>query len=208
MKKSLIALAVAGALTAPMVAQAADGSMVDAYLKDRLVVSANYDSISDSNVDLGVGSFTAEYALTDIVGAKFEYGTGLSDDSVAGVTVDVDTVVTLAATLDMPISTNVNLLGELGYSDTEVEARAGGVTSSDSDGDWYYEAGLSYNFHNGFTTHAALGDWADSDDAEYYTIGVTYDVSNSPFAMGLEYTDGLSSNNDSDVVRTTLSYAF
>jgi len=208
MKKSLIALAVAGSMAAPIMAQAADGSMVDTYLKDRLVVSSNYDAMSDSNVDLGVGSLTAKYALTDIFGAKFEYGTGLKDDSVAGTTLDVEKVVTLAATMDMPVSANVNLLGELGYTDTEVEARSGGVTTSASDGDWYYEGGLAYDFKNGFGTYAVVGDWADSDDAEYYSIGATYKVSNSPFAMGVEYTDGFSSNNDGDVVRATLSYAF
>lgn len=210
MKKSILALAVALVAGAPMVASA---DSLDQYLKDRLTVGASYDMYKNkahaSDLDFGIGSVHAEYKIIDSVGYKFEYSTGLKNDSMAGVTYDLDRTYTNSVTLDHPIAAQTNLIGEVGYSTARATAKTGETTVKKTEHGWFYMAGLKYDFQNGFDVQAQVGDLKDQTKAEFYELGASYNFSNSPFSASVAYTAPFStSDRDYSNVRATLNYSF
>jgi len=231
MKKSLIALAVAGAVTAPMVAQA-DATL---YGKLEAVLQAKENKdvdlfMDDVIVGLKGSSETSVEGLTAIYKVELEFNeaSGLSDDD--------KTVDMAASETSRPVTTRYAYVGATGAFGTVLAGRVANPTDivegygdvSNKAGELYGNpdrlgsalAYLSPSF-SGFDFYVAgimdgsvTGDKTNGSDVDGYVLGANYMVGDLSLSVGYWDLDSsysmndAGSNNVDDNILLGGSYAF
>jgi outer membrane immunogenic protein len=161
MKKTILAAAAATALFAvPAIAQA----------QAQVYGNIGYASVAveDADVTLGLIQGRLGIQMTPNFAIEGEAGFGISDDTIAGVDIEMKYEVGAYIVGKAPISENFDIFARLGYVSYEVEASAGGVTATDSGSDAAYGVGVQ-----GFFTpnDGIRADWTSyAGDADVWSI--------------------------------------
>lgn len=159
MKKTILAAVAASALFAvPAIAQA------------QVYGNVGYASVSvdDADVTLGLLQGRLGYQMNPYFAIEGEAGFGISDDSVAGVDVEMKYTVGAYVIGKVPVSENLDLFARVGYVTYEVEASAGGVSATESGSDLAYGVGVQ-----GFFTpnDGIRADWTSyAGDADIWSV--------------------------------------
>ena len=208
MKKTLIALAVAGAMTAPMIAQAAAPAQgFDAMVKDKLSVTASYQTMDVEDVEMDAVGVELNYELTDVFGLEVAFANGVGSDTADGVDFERGFSHSVALTAEYPLSPRISAIGQLGYEEAEYELSAPGFSETEDDEMWVYHAGLKYStFANALDLTAEITG-AIGEDEEGYILGATYNFANSPFSVGAKYAEPFD-NDEYDMSELSLELTY
>lgn len=189
MKNVFIAAASAAAVTA----------LVPAFAQAQTVTAPTgvYGSVGYANADAGGFNIDAiqgrlGYRMNNYFGVEGELATGLKSDrqteTVSGVTVNESVKLrhqeAIYAVGFVPVSPNFDVIGRVGYGNTNVRARAtatgatGPITLADTaDGDsWNYGAGVQYHFDgvNGVRADFTRHDYRDDGAGHANVWSVAY----------------------------------
>ncbi|WP_170167385.1 porin [Amphritea balenae] len=208
MKKSIIALAVAGALTAPMVAQAdavLSGAVAVDYINKEL---ANNDKgffqIDDAIIDLSASS-EAE-GLTSGAQIQYEVGSGATSLTYANAYLSGDFGTAIAGKIANPIN---DVTGDsLGTSDSE---EAGAGSGADLVSDEIIAAAYMTPDMGGFSAYAGVianaDGAADENTADAWLAGVKFAMAGVKAHLGYANEKGTGGDDDSTVIGLKLGYA-
>ncbi|MEO0548555.1 MAG: porin family protein [Pseudomonadota bacterium] len=91
--------------------------------------------IDDDTVDVDLGSITARggYDFTQNFGAELEGSFGVSDDDIAGASVELNYLIGAYGKAQLPVSQGVNLFARVGVVNAELEVSGEGASASESD---------------------------------------------------------------------------
>lgn len=162
MKKLLIAAAAAaafGLVAAPASAQ--DSSDVKVY------ASIGASILADSDISLGGAQARIGFRGAHF-GVEAEGMIGVTDDSFAGLDVDLDSQFAGYVVGYMPVSENVELIGRIGYGTFQVSTPLGSGDAQTTN----FGVGMQYNMddNNGFRADYTYM----SGDGNAYMLGVSY----------------------------------
>lgn len=175
MKKSLLALSLSSALLVPMSALAA-GAEPGFYL-GAAYTQATWDIAGvDKDADLGVLSARGGYQINDYVAVEGRLGTGVQDDKVYGVKVELQDTYGVYAKLGVPTEIGLYPYALLGVTHVKVKASVPGYSASDSDSDVSYGVGVDYWFNRSVSAGLEYANYYDknSDKITGLTLGVNY----------------------------------
>ncbi len=99
---------------------------------------------------------------------------GVKDDTVAGVKTELQHSYGVFIKPRVMVSPAVELFGRIGYMESKTKASAGGVSATDSSGDWAYGLGANYYFQPdtyGTLSYMRLYD-KDGEQINGLTLGV------------------------------------
>jgi outer membrane immunogenic protein len=107
-----------------------------------------YSKLDADGVDLGAVTGRLAWTANDIFGVEGEVHVGIDDDRqvVGGVATDVELkhAAAIYGTAGVPLGENGRVFGRVGYGTQKFEARAAGVTASDSDESFNYGVGAQF----------------------------------------------------------------
>ncbi len=123
MKTIAIAAAAACALLAAPAVASAETSFYG---------SVGYTNVAVEQIDVNLGMIQARggLALNDYIAFEAELGFGVSDDTLAGVKVEMERQYGAYVVVKAPVADRISAFGRLGYADYEIKATAGGATAS------------------------------------------------------------------------------
>lgn len=137
MRNLLLATAAITLIAAPASAQ----SISNAY------GSIGYSSIQADDADLGAVTARLGAKLTPFIGIEGEASLGVNDDSIAGVpnsSVELEHDLAAYVTGTIPVASNLELFGRVGYGTTKIKAEVAGVSASDSEESINWGVGANY----------------------------------------------------------------
>lgn len=111
-----------------------------------------YATLGEDDLDISFGlvygfvayEFAASNDLTHV--AQIKLGTGVSDDTVIGVTVEVDTFTQLAYRAEYSLNDDFYMFFTPSYANLEVTASSGSVSASEDGWEFGIGAGAGYSF--------------------------------------------------------------
>jgi hypothetical protein len=159
MKKTILtATAVAALLAVPAIAQA------------QVYGNVGYASVAVDEADVTVGLIQGRLGvqMNPYFAVEAEAGFGISDDSVAGVDVEMKYEIGAYVVGKVPVSESFDIFARVGYVSYEVEASAGGFTAAGTGSDAAYGVGVQ-----GFFTanDGVRADWTSyGGDANVWSL--------------------------------------
>ena len=139
--------------------------------------SISYANVGADDADVDLDAVTARVGarFTPYFGAEGELSTGLGDETVApGVDVGLSYDAAIYGVGYVPINSNLELFGRLGYGTTELDASGPGGTITGDNDSWNYGAGANYFFDG---VNGVRGDYTrrefqnDGGSADVWSIG-------------------------------------
>lgn len=164
--------------TAAIAALALAAASAQAQLYGEIGYSTMKESADGNDVNLGALSGIIGYGLHPNVAVEGMLAFGIKDDTVHVGSIPVKTELEHAYGVFVKprvmLSPNFELFGRLGYVESKVKASSGGISVSDSDGDWAYGLGGNYYFDkNTYLTVNYMNYYRKHDsDVDGFTIGV------------------------------------
>lgn len=153
MRNLLLATAAVTLIAAPASAQ----SLSDAY------GSIGYSSVQGDTTDLGAVTARLGAKLTPYIGVEGEASFGVSDDDVVGIpgaTAELEHDLAAYVTGTIPVASNLELFGRLGYGTTKIKAEVLGVSASNSQESVNWGVGANYFLDS---QNGVRADWTRRD---------------------------------------------
>ena len=127
-----------------------------------------------TNNDATLGSIGGRVGIDiiDYFGVEGRVGTGVMDDDIDGVNVELNHYIAGFAKIQTPDMNGFRVHGLAGIARVELEASAGGLTGTAHDTDFAYGAGLSYAINQNIRLN--LEYLSLNEDADTANLGVTY----------------------------------
>jgi hypothetical protein len=166
MRNLLLATAAVTLIAAPASAQ----SLSDAY------GSIGYSSVQGDTADLGAVTARVGAKLTPYIGVEGEASLGVSDDEVVGVpgaTAELKHDLAAYVTGTIPVASNFELFGRVGYGTTKFKAEVLGVSASDNEESVNWGVGANYflDGQNGVRADWTRRDYRNGgDDADVWSL--------------------------------------
>ena len=166
MRNLLLATAAVTLIAAPASAQ----SLSDAY------GSIGYSSVQGDTTDLGAVTARLGAKLTPYIGVEGEASFGVSDDDVVGIpgaTAELEHDLAAYVTGTIPVASNLELFGRLGYGTTKIKAEVLGVSASNSQESVNWGVGANYflDSQNGVRADWTRRDFRDDGgEADTYAL--------------------------------------
>ncbi|GGF63481.1 porin family protein [Alteromonas lipolytica] len=139
--------------------------------------SAVYVDYSEGDIDMDLGAILGRVGtqLTDYVALEARLGTGVSDDSLYGVELELNYMYGLYAKAGFE-NNGFYPYVVLGYTKGELEASYGGYHENASDSDLSYGAGIDYAFTDRVSGNIEYMSYLDKDGYELngFSAGFTY----------------------------------
>jgi outer membrane immunogenic protein len=109
-------------------------------------INLGYSNLDSDGINNGVLGARAGYAFHPNFAVEAEGGIGIADDTVGGATVKTDGTLGAYAVGRLPVSTNFNLLGRVGYQHLWATAEAAGIEAEADDGSFAVGVGAEVMF--------------------------------------------------------------
>ena len=122
-----------------------------------------YLSVGADGVDLGGVGVAIGNNFTENLAVEFILGTGMGDDTVDGIKVELDSYYGLILKPNMDVTDKVNVFLNLGYADFDVSASLGSISASDSDDEFLWGIGAQADFTDTLYGTASFLDVGDTD---------------------------------------------
>lgn len=175
MRNLVLATAAIGALTAaamPAAAQSVSNPFSGPY------GSISYGSVQTDAADLDAVTARVGAKVTPYIGLEAEGSLGVGDEGVTGIpgtTVELKHDLAAYVTGSIPVTSNLELFGRVGYGTTRVRAESVTLSQSDSQDSVNYGAGVNYLFdgQNGVRADWTRRDFRGSNggEADVWTVG-------------------------------------
>lgn len=153
MRNLLLATAAVTLIAAPASAQ----SISNAY------GSIGYSSVQADEADLGAVTARLGAKLTPYIGIEGEASFGISDDDIVGIpgaTAELEHDLAAYVTGTIPVASNIELFGRVGYGTTKVKVDAGALSASDSEESINWGVGANYLIDG---SNGVRADWTRRD---------------------------------------------
>lgn len=166
MRNLLLATAAVTLIAAPASAQ----SISNAY------GSIGYSSVQGDNADLGAVTGRIGAKLTPYIGIEGEASLGISDDDVVGIpgaTAELEHDLAAYVTGTIPVASNFELFGRVGYGTTKVKVESTTLSASDSEESINWGVGANYYLdgQNGVRADWTRRDFRDgAGDADVWSL--------------------------------------
>ena len=122
-----------------------------------------YLSVGADGVDLGGVGVAIGNNFTENLAVEFILGTGMGDDTVDGIKVELDSYYGLILKPNMDVTDKVNVFLNLGYADFDVSASLGSISASDSADEFLWGIGAQADFTDTLYGTASFLDVGDTD---------------------------------------------
>ena len=122
-----------------------------------------YLSLGADGVDLGGVGVAIGNNFTENLAVEFILGTGMGDDTVDGIKVELDSYYGLILKPNMDVTDKVNVFLNLGYADFDVSASLGSISASDSADEFLWGIGAQADFTDTLYGTASFLDVGDTD---------------------------------------------
>ena len=126
--------------------------------------------------DLAALVFNVGYKINDYVAVESRLGTGIADDDILGIDLELDYLWGLYTKIGIPTGTGFYPYAVLGYTKAELELSAFGMTESESDSDISYGIGADFGVNENLGIFVEYMNWYDDEDIEItgFNIGLNY----------------------------------
>ena len=133
-----------------------------------------YDEAGFSTAEPNALRFKIGHYFTDNVAVEAQYAMGVADDTVSGVTVEIDHAISILARGELPISDNANFYGVVGYTDGELTGSVPGFSVSVSDSGLSYGVGFDFGIAKGTFINIDYMSYLDESDYDFtaFSIGI------------------------------------
>ncbi|WP_101757829.1 porin family protein [Oceanicoccus sp. KOV_DT_Chl] len=173
MKKTLLALAVSSLIAPATFAEEAGNTgwyIGGSYAQ----LDTDFDDLVE--FDLAALVFNAGYKINDYIAIETRLGTGITDDDIVGVDLELDYLWGVYAKAGIPTGTAIYPYVVLGYTKAELELSGYGYSESDSDSDTSYGIGADFSVNDNVGIFAEYMNWYDDDGVEIsgFNIGASY----------------------------------
>lgn len=142
------------------------------------VGGVSYINLSeDDGADISLGGLTGSlgYKIDAQNGFYFmpelRVGTGISDDSVGGIDVEMDRFVALSVRGQYSLNQQVYLFAAPSYTNVELTASAGGVSTSEDEWEFGLGGGIGYQMTQAMSAEFMFEQY---DDADLMSFGVKF----------------------------------
>lgn len=125
--------------------------------------SIGYGSVQGDNADLGAVTARVGAKLTSYIGVEAEASLGVSDDDVVGIpgsTAELEHDLAAYVTGTIPVASNLELFGRIGYGTTKMKVESTTLSVSDSEESVNWGVGANY-FLDG--QNGVRADWTRRD---------------------------------------------
>jgi len=173
MKKFLIGLAISAVATSTVIAEEEAKS---GWYGGASYAQLDTDIAGIVEFDLGALVFNAGYQINDYVAIETRLGTGITDDDIVGLELELDYLWGIYTKIGIPTGTAFYPYVVLGYTKAELELSGLGYSESDSDSDTSYGVGANFTVNDNFGVFAEYMNWYDDEDIEItgFNLGVSY----------------------------------
>lgn len=173
MNKFLIGLAISAAATS--VAFADQASTRGWYISGSYA-QLDADIADVVEFDLAALVFNGGYQINEYVAFETRLGTGVADDDIFGVKLELDYLMGIYTKVGIPTGTAFYPYVVLGYTKAELTVSDSGFSESDSDNDTSYGVGAHFTITESLGVFAEYMNWYDKDDLEVtgFNIGANY----------------------------------
>ena len=112
--------------------------------------------------------------FADNVAAEVQLSMGVSDDTVVGIALEIDNIISILARGELPISDSANFYGMIGFSSAELTASVPGFALSGSDSGLSY--GVGFDFSIAKDTFINLDYMSYLDESAYDLTGISIGI--------------------------------
>ena len=133
-------------------------------------VGASYNTIDFGDVEFDASQLVVGSQFNDYIGIEARYGRGAGDESIDGVTVELDSVYGDYLTLSAPLSDSLSAYAIIGKTWAEATASYGGYSESAKDDTGSVGLGARYSIREALTIRAEYMKY--DDDVDGLSIGV------------------------------------
>ena len=133
-------------------------------------VGASYNTIDFGDVEFDASQLVVGAQFNDYIGIEARYGSGIGDESIDGVTVELDSVYGGYLTLSAPLSDSLSAYAIIGKTWAEATASYGGYSESAKDDTGSVGLGARYSIREALTIRAEYMKY--DDDVDGLSIGV------------------------------------
>lgn len=135
----------------------------------------------DANVEFDGTSSDAEptalfarggYQFNDYLAAEARLGTGIDEDEIRGVEIDIDNFLGIYAKVGMPTTVGFYPYVIAGFTSTEVEASYRGSSETEDETDVSLGLGVEYQFDRNFSLGLEYMQYVDGDDYELSGLSI------------------------------------
>ena len=122
-----------------------------------------YLSLGADGVDVGGVGVAIGNNFTENLAVEFILGTGMGDDTVDGVKVELDSYYGLILKPNMDVTDKVNVFLNLGYADFDLSASYGNMSASESTDEFLWGIGAQADFTDTLYGTASFLDVGNTD---------------------------------------------
>jgi outer membrane immunogenic protein len=136
----------------------------------KVYANLGYSFLAQDDVDLGAITARLGYDFTPNFAIEGEAGVGVSEESVLGVKIKVDSSLGAFLVGKVPVGENFELLGRMGYNHTWLSAKGFGASADADDGSFGVGIGAQYLFDGKNGIRGDYTRYTEGDGTDVFSI--------------------------------------